>query len=417
MTTPRHAESTPVPEQRLADYAMVVDLLATLPAATDEAAAVAAVRELFLHLWAPSGIVYIPIVAGRPGPPQPPDTPTAGGPGLAAFLADDSLSSAWDGLAAGFLLRLRHQGNTLGVFAVLGLAFPQYRSHYLNLALAIAQVCGLAIHNARIYSQLRRSLAELETSQRAVATLNADLERRIAQVEAANRELDAFSYAVSHDLRAPLRAVTGFAGILREEHGAALPDGARVCLDHMTEASQRMGELIDGLLQLSRCTRGNLRADLIDLSALATRICQDLARTEPQRQVRWSVAPGLHAAGDARMIEAVLNNLLANAWKYTARTAEPRVCVDATTTADGEFFFRVADNGAGFDMRHAEKLFKPFQRLHRQDEFPGIGIGLATVQRIVKRHGGTLRATGAPGQGATFSFSLHPNPESVPVQP
>jgi signal transduction histidine kinase len=166
-----------------------------------------------------------------------------------------------------------------------------------------------------------------------------------------------------------------------------------------------MAQLIDGLLTLSRSTRGELRRDQVDLSALALCIRSELERLEPGRRVQWLIEPGLSAQGDGSMIEVVLRNLLGNAWKYTCRTAEPAIRV-YSELEEGERMFRVADNGAGFDPAHAGKLFQPFQRLHRQDEFPGIGIGLATAQRIVCRHGGVLRAAGTPGGGATFSFSL-----------
>lgn len=244
-----------------------------------------------------------------------------------------------------------------------------------------------------------------------IRLLNADLERRVeertAELQAANQELESFAYAVSHDLRAPLRAMSGFSQALMEDYGERLEGEARVYLDQIMLASRRMGELIDGLLQLSRCTRGELGRDPVDLSALAERILAELTRVEPARRVEWCVEPGLFARGDARMIEVVLRNLIGNAWKYTAGTDTPMIRVYAEQASEGEYRrFYVADNGAGFDMAHAGKLFQPFQRLHRQEEFPGLGIGLATVQRIVHRHGGTIDAVSAPGQGATFRFSL-----------
>lgn len=267
-----------------------------------------------------------------------------------------------------------------------------------------------------------------------IRELNRSLEQRVqertAELRAANQELDSFAYAVSHDLRQPLRAMNGFSRALVEDCGATLPGEARTHLDEIILASRRMGELIDGLLRLSRSTRGELRRDAVDLSALAARILGELAAAEPDRRVPWTVAPGLTAQGDERMIEVVLSNLLDNAWKYTAKTPQPMiefgtVAAELTrpnppeaesgsekvkseqnllTSAATVFFVR--DNGAGFDLKHAARLFQPFQRLHREDEFPGLGIGLATVQRIVHRHGGTIRAIAAPGQGATFIFSL-----------
>ncbi len=246
-----------------------------------------------------------------------------------------------------------------------------------------------------------------------IRRLNADLERRVdertAELRAANQELDSFAYAVSHDLRAPLRALSGFSQALIEDHGERLKGEARVYLDQIILASRRMGELIEGLLALSRSTRGELRHDRVDLSALAERILAELARVEPEHRVTWKVEPGLAARGDARMIEAVMRNLLDNSWKYTARKAQSSIRVYPEWKG-AERFVCVADNGAGFDMAHAGRLFQPFQRLHRQDEFPGIGIGLATAQRIVHRHGGVMRAEATPGEGAKFYFTL-PIPE------
>lgn len=259
----------------------------------------------------------------------------------------------------------------------------------------LARIGGLVTTRRRTMEEIRQ--------------LNVDLERRVlertAELSAANRELDAFAYAVSHDLRAPLRALSGFSQALIEDHGDQLQGEARIYLEQVGIASRSMSELVDGILALSRSTRGELQRDVIDVSALATQLLDELARGEPGRQVSRQIEAGLVASGDRRMIEAVLRNLLGNAWKYTGKAPAALIRVFAGKVAD-LCGICVADNGAGFDMAHAGQLFQPFRRLHRQDEFPGIGIGLATVQRIIHRHGGEIRAQAVPDAGATFCFSL-----------
>ncbi len=252
-------------------------------------------------------------------------------------------------------------------------------------------------------------ITRLMAARQEILELNTSLERRViertAELSAANAELDAFAYAVSHDLRAPLRALSGFALALAEDYGDSLADEAGVYLDQIGIASRKMSELIEGILTLSRSTRGELRRDAVDLTALARRRLGELAAADPVCKLTATVADGLVVQGDARMIDAALTNLIDNAWKYTGRSAAPEIRVYAETRA-GEPWFCVADNGAGFDPAHAGRLFKPFQRLHREDEFPGIGIGLATVARIVHRHGGKIEAHGEVGKGATFCFRL-----------
>ncbi|MGE3162579.1 MAG: PAS domain S-box protein [Burkholderiales bacterium] len=242
---------------------------------------------------------------------------------------------------------------------------------------------------------------------------NVELETKVAErteaLDAANRELEAFSYSVSHDLRAPLRAIDGFARLLEEKHGGLLAEEGRGYLRRVREGARRMNRLIDDLLAFSRVARAEPRSREVDLSALAEAVAADLAAAAPERKVEWRIAPGLHAHADPGLVRVVLANLLGNAWKYTGRAG--RAVIELGRRADGEFFVR--DNGVGFDPRHAANVFEPFRRLHGEEEFEGSGVGLATVRRIVERHRGRVRAEAAPGAGATFYFTLPPVPPAA----
>jgi len=223
-------------------------------------------------------------------------------------------------------------------------------------------------------------------------------------LEATNQELGAFSYSVSHDLRAPLRAIDGFSQLLLDDYADSLDEAGKDHLGRVRGAAQRMAELIDALLDLSRVSRRELRHEIVDISAVADSAFQKLKEHDPTRSVKVTIEPGLKAEGDGRLLEMVLDNLIGNAWKYTARLDEAEIEVGSSN--DGkETVFYVRDNGAGFDMQYADKLFGAFQRLHGT-EFEGTGIGLATVLRIVKRHGGRVWGEGEPGKGATFYFTL-----------
>jgi len=284
---------------------------------------------------------------------------------------------------------------------------PQFSFVLENHASAFSIVMFVVMGSlfAWLFERLRQTIHRADDVLTQMRRLNVDLEQRTAELSAANAELEGFAYAVAHDLRAPLRALSGFSQALEEDYGDRLEGDAKTWLEQIGIASRKMGELIEGILTLSRVTRGELRRDSINLSLLTTQLLEELARMEPARKVRWQVDAGINAVGDARMVEDVLRNLLGNAWKYTAKTPEPLIQV-YREVKEGASYFCVADNGAGFDMAHAERLFKPFQRLHRQNEFPGIGIGLATVQRIVHRHGGNMVAEGRVGGGAKFCFTL-----------
>ena len=229
--------------------------------------------------------------------------------------------------------------------------------------------------------------------------------RHAAQLEATNAELDAFAYAVSHDLRAPLRGIDGFSQALLEDYQAQLDDTGRGYLRRVRAATQRMGVLIDDLLRLSRVTRAELHREPVDLSVLAGTVVAELKRAAPRRDVEFAITPGITVEGDPRLLRVVLENLLGNAWKYTGKNPRARIEF-GVDQADGQRACFVRDDGAGFDMTYANKLFGAFQRLHSTAEFEGTGVGLATVQRIVHRHGGRVWAEGAVGRGATFYFTL-----------
>jgi PAS domain S-box-containing protein len=231
------------------------------------------------------------------------------------------------------------------------------------------------------------------------------LEQRSAELQAANQELEAFSYSVSHDLRAPLRAIDGFTRILMDDFADQISPDGLVFLQRTRQAAQNMSQLIDDLLRLSRITRAELRLQPIQLNELAEEICARLEESDPERKMEFRIGRNLKASGDERLVQVALENLLNNAWKFTARTPNPMIEVNKTTL-NGRKVFYVRDNGVGFDMKYADKLFGAFQRLHSPDDFPGTGIGLAIVQRIVRKHGGQVWAESEPGQGATFYFTL-----------
>jgi len=235
----------------------------------------------------------------------------------------------------------------------------------------------------------------------------AQLRARTGELEAANRELEAFSYSVSHDLRAPLRAIDGFTALVESDYADELDQGAKDALARVRNAAQRMGNLIDEMLNLSQLSRADLAREKLDLSSAAGAIIDDLARHHPGRCVEVHVEPGLVVNADANLVRMALENLLHNAWKYTSKTDQPRIEVGSSQNGSAAAF-HVRDNGAGFDMKYAARMFDPFQRLHAARDFEGTGIGLAIVQRVIHRHGCKIWAEGEVNVGATFHFTLEP---------
>jgi PAS domain S-box-containing protein len=255
----------------------------------------------------------------------------------------------------------------------------------------------------RFTAVIRDITIRRETEQR-IRLLNENLEQRTAQLEAANKELEAFSYSVSHDLRAPLRAIDGFSQALLEDYAGGLDADGRNALQRVRAGAQRMARLIDDLLKLARVTRAEVRPEPVDLSATAQEIADELQQAQPERRVTFAVTPGLTARGDPHLLRIALENLLGNAWKFTGGRDDARVEF-GVTERDGAPAYFVRDNGVGFDMAYAGKLFGAFQRLHDAREFPGTGIGLATVQRIIHKHGARVWAESEVGKGAMFCFS------------
>jgi light-regulated signal transduction histidine kinase (bacteriophytochrome) len=248
-------------------------------------------------------------------------------------------------------------------------------------------------------------VTELKRAEEKIRKLNEELQFRAAMLESANKELESFSYSVSHDLRAPLRSIDGFTRILLENHtGQLRPDGLN-CLHTILTATERMGQLIEDMLRLAKVTGAEICRAPLDLSALVGDVARELRSAGPGRKVEFVVEPHLIVPADDQLMRIVLVNLLGNAWKFTSKQSAARIEFGRTTHEGAPVYF-VRDNGVGFDMAYAQRLFGAFQRFHSVKEFPGTGVGLATVQRIIQRHGGQVWAESVPGQGATFYFTL-----------
>ena len=251
-----------------------------------------------------------------------------------------------------------------------------------------------------------RDISQRKQTEQKVTHLNEQLEQRAAELEAANKELEAFSYSVSHDLRSPLQNIDGFSQVLLEDYADRLDAEGQEHLKHVRSSCLQMGEIIDALLALSKMMRTEMFRQRVDLSGLASQIADHLKATAPDRAVDFVIAADLIADADPQLLGVVLENLLSNAWKFTSKQPRARIEVGSLLQSNGEQVFYVRDDGAGFDMEHAQKLFSPFKRLHKASDFQGTGIGLATVQRVIARHGGKIWASAAIDHGATFCFTL-----------
>lgn len=324
------------------------------------------------------------------------------GPGMAAFLL------------------------SVAAFATLytPLAVPEWSIPYIegvwleylvfSLAVLFAVIAMSSLHTSKERlvertAQLEDEVRERKRARDEILRLNAELEQRViertAELQAANKELEAFSYSVSHDLRAPLRAIDGFSNTLLEDYKDSLDERGQDYLQRVRNAAQRMGQLIDDILGLSRATRAEMRPQQIDMSDMAGSILDELHKSDPDRKVEVSVEPGLIVTADAHLLNIALQNLIGNAWKFTAKKDVAHIEIGGFEH-NAERVYYIRDNGAGFNPDYADKLFSPFQRLHTESEFPGTGIGLALAQRIIRRHGGRIWAEGAVDQGATFYFTI-----------
>jgi PAS domain S-box-containing protein len=315
------------------------------------------------------------------------------------------------------------QGSVIGLISIQSQQPNAYNDRQIRLLETIAAQLGTALEKASLLEKLKQELLDRKYAEEEIRKLNIELEQRVLertvalsssesslrertiQLEAANKELEAFAYSVSHDLRAPLRAIKGFSQILIKDFATALDGEAVDFLQRISTAASQMSELIESLLFLSRLTRGELNRKEVNLTLLARDILEKMRLQEPERPVTCIIADGLIANADDRLVRTALENLLGNAWKYTSKSEHPIIEM-GSLIQDEQVIYFVRDNGVGFDMTHAGKLFGAFQRLHTEAEFPGHGIGLATIQRIIHRHGGVIWAEAEPGKGAIFFFSF-----------
>ena len=300
-------------------------------------------------------------------------------------VAEDSRILVGLDVQAVVLMPIMTGEKTLGLLLIWLRHAPLFEQDDLNLLTLLAEQCAIALDYAAVLNEQQ--------------TL-------INQLKSVNDELEAFAYSVSHDLRAPLRSIDGFSLALQEDYGDKLDAQAQNYIQRVRAATQNMAQLIDDLLNLSRVTRSELKNETVDLTELAQSIAKQLTASQPARQVEFVIEPMLVTTGDPQLLRVALENLLNNAWKFTSKQSHARIEFGTQQHDDGRQEFFVRDNGAGFEMAYADKLFGAFQRLHSVKDYPGTGIGLATVKRIIHRHGGQIYADGRVNQGATFYFTL-----------
>jgi len=300
----------------------------------------------------------------------------------------------------------------IGALTVQSSDEAAFSNEDITVLQVMAEQLAIAIDNAQLFETAQREIAERRYAEEEVRKLNEELEQRVkdrtAELETANSELEAFAYSVSHDLRAPLRGIDGFSQALLEDYYAILDDEGKDYLNRVRRGTQKMGELIDDILKLSRITRHEMRMSVIDMTELVFRIADGLKAAESERDIEFIIADNMCARCDDHLMRIALDNLLGNAVKYTSQKAIARIEFGVNNIGDDEVFF-VRDNGVGFNMEYKDKLFSAFQRLHTEQEFPGSGVGLSIVSRAISKHNGRIWAEGEEGKGATFYFTLpHP---------
>lgn len=372
-------------DRRIADYAMALDLMGSISGVTTEVDVIENIMKLFNAICAPKFLIYLPYVDYKFGTPR--SCPSGKSIDLELFSDITEMVSEykWIDSGNGFIIKIRRNNDLLGAFAMNDFAFPIYKDYYLNFALSMINVISLAVMNARIYEQLSDTRKDLL---------------------AANRELEAFSYSVAHDLKAPLQIIAGFTDIMKDDFGEILGETGNDYLERILLSAKRMFQLIDDLLRLAKTGVQEVVKSDVNLSIIVNGIVDNLKNKVPQRKVEFRIEQNITVNADDKLIRIALENLLGNAWKFSAKRDAAYIEFGQFLQQEGKRVFFIKDNGAGFNAEMAGRLFEPFQRLHSGKEYQGTGIGLSIVKRIVQRHGGKIWAEGEPDKGATFYFTL-----------
>jgi signal transduction histidine kinase len=402
-----------------ADSAMAFDLMTQLNRSMSEDTAIEEIVSLFTMLFSPDLLVYCRMVNGE----LLADTCcNASDEDYEAFkqwalLQNDNY--AWIPSGNGFYLRFVHQGQMVGGLLLGNFKLPQYKQHYLSMGISMLQICSMAIYNARIYQKLKETEKLTLQQKEEMSALLIQVQAYTVELEAALKEQNAFSYSISHDLRAPLRIIGSYSSILQQDYGDILPPDAQKLLDRIHTNTARMNQLINDLLTLSKIGHKPLVKENIEPAEIVASVLTYLQDEINQRKIEVVVYPMPSCQGDSVLIREIYENLISNAIKFTFHREKARIEIGYETQLNfchppdnrsslvalpGVYYIK--DNGAGFDMAYANKLFGIFQRLHRQDEYEGTGVGLAIVERIVIRHGGAIWAHGEVDHGAAFYFSL-----------